>query len=589
MKIRKKSLCAMLVAALLTFSACTGPVATSSAPPADKPAKEETTSTAEESKPAEESTADAGNAVGSTGAGTREAQPIPEGDWKTPYPTMVNIRTAKVAGLDQVFDNGDDQTNNPWTRAWKDELGIEVVYDWVDTDQATYDTKLNMAIASNTMPDSFKCNYVQYRQLMQAGLIMDLTDLYNNNVSQRIRDYEKTDPDTIKLSTKDGKIYGIPGYYYGTIDQPKDLWVRKDWYEAAGKPELKTVEQFETLAKKFVEEHGGYGLAISNTLDELFMTGPMFDVYLGTPSGGNYFWYKDDTGRIKAGITHPEMKDALTAWARWFQDGIISPDFANLDADKMNEDVVNGKAGFQPYYQWAGWLNGPNLVAAQSSNDAYMIPMPFPTVDGGQVMGQVGFPNGSVIVINKECTNPAAVMKLISYTDYAMFDPTTKLTEEQFKGFTDGQREHVPGSFEIIDPSADMIQFENVLAALKSGDTSNLYTSGMKKKYGDSKNWIDKQDPGGLGAYCQQGFDGCSYDNSKFLLDNNFTVKTDMWGPPPEEFDQTVNTIDIALHGITEIIMGTQPVDYYDTVLKQWYDGGGTILEDAVNANYGKK
>ena len=42
-------------------------------------------------------------------------------------------------------------------------------------------------------------------------------------------DYEKTDP-TIKQSTVDGRIYGIPAYY-GIIDQPKDLWIRKDWYE----------------------------------------------------------------------------------------------------------------------------------------------------------------------------------------------------------------------------------------------------------------------------------------------------------------------------------------------------------------------
>ena len=28
----------------------------------------------------------------------------------------------------------------------------------------------------------------------------------------------------------------------------------------------------------------------------------------------------------------------------------------------------------QPHYQWQGWHVGPNLVAAQNSNEAYMIP-----------------------------------------------------------------------------------------------------------------------------------------------------------------------------------------------------------------------
>lgn len=419
---------------------------------------------------------------------------------------------------------------------------------------------------------------------------MDITDYYNENTSQRIRDYELTDPDTIKLTTVDGRIYGIPEYYYGIIDQPKHLWIRKDWYEAAGSPEIKTIEDFENLAKTFMDTYGGYGLAIENKLENLFMTGPMFDVYLGNPANPNaqYFWYEDDDGRIKAGIAHEEFKTALTYWAKWYEEGIISPDFANFDTNKMTQDLTNGKTGMQPHYQWQAWHVAPNLVAAQGNDDAYMIPFSFPTIDGSQVLGQVGFPNNNIIVVAKTCTNPAAVMKLLSFTDYIMFDPTAEMTEEEYKGFTDGQREHAPGNFEIIDPQADMIQFEHVLAALKSGDTSDLFTAGMKKKHSDSISWIEEKNAGGLGAYCQQGFDGSSYANSKFLIDNGFLKTTAVWGPPPEEFDKTVNTIDIILNGVMEIIMGVQSVDYYDQVLADWYAQGGQIMEDAVNATYGK-
>jgi putative aldouronate transport system substrate-binding protein len=445
-----------------------------------------------------------------------------------------------------------------------------------------------MAIASGTLPDAFRCNYIQFRQLVKAGLLLDITETYQKYASQRVRDFEKTDPDTIKTAMRDGRLYGVPGYYYGVIDNPKDLWVRKDWYEAEGSPPLKTVADFENLAKTFIRKHGGYGLAASNTLEELFMTGPMFNVYLGAPHNNNDFWYKDSTGRIKAGISHPEMKTALTYWARWYKEGIISPDFASTDTSKMLEEIVNGKTGMEPYWQWQGWHAGPNLVATQNSDNAYMIPFPFPTVDGSQVMGQVGFPNGALLVVNKNCPNPAAVMKLINYTDYIMFDPNTVLTEEEFRGFTDGQREHTPGAFNVIDPQADMVQFEHVLHALKTGDTSELFTAGMKKKHGDSVNWLTKKDPGGLGAYLQQGFDGCAYYNSKFLLDNNFIVKTDMWGPPPEDFDQTVNAFDVVVQGFTRIVMGQEPVGSYDKIIADWYANGGKIMEDAVNRDYNR-
>jgi putative aldouronate transport system substrate-binding protein len=529
--------------------------------------------------------------TGAFAEGTRDAVPVPGGDWNVPYPELVTITTVKGYGGDVVFEGDDDHTKNPWTRAWAEKLGIEVLYDWVIYDvDGSYAEKLNMSIASGDLPDVFRVNYVQYRQLMEAGLLMDITDYYNENVSQRIRDYELTDPDTIQITSVDGRIYGIPQYYYGIIDQPRDLWVRKDWYEDAGSPELKTVEDFENLAKAFMEEYGGYGLAVENKLQHLYMTGPMFDVYLGDPSQPNrqYFWYADETGRIKPGIAHAEFKTALEYWAKWYEEGILSPDFVNQNSDAMMQDLVNGKAGFNPHYQWQAWWIGPNLIAAQQSDNAYMIPLPFPTVDGSQVLGQINFPNDNIIVVSKDCKNPAAVMKLLSYTDYIMFDPESEMTEEEFIGFTDGQREHAPGAFAIIDPRADMLQFEHVLHALQSGDTSELFTAGMKKKHADSIAWLTEREPGGLGAYNQQGYEGCAYDRSKFLIDNGFLKTTDAWGPAPEEFDQTVNAIDIVLNGVMEIIMGVQPLDYYDQVLANWYAGGGQIMEDAINALYGE-
>jgi hypothetical protein len=126
-----------------------------------------------------------------------------------------------------------------------------------------------------------------------------------------------------------------------------------------------------------------------------------------------------------------------------------------------------------------------------------------------------------------------------------------------------------------------------VLKAIETGDTSDLFTAGMKKKYGDSMMWINEKNPGGLGAYCQQGFEGCSYDLAKYLLDNDYVKKTDMWGPPPEEFDETVNVIDIISTGISEIIMGIRPVDDYDQILADWYAAGGQTMVDAVNKYYG--
>jgi len=584
MRIKRYVLVFLMLIVLTVSSACGGTAVTPAVSESNTPE-----STAAVTEAAKDSTPET---MASGGTATRGFVEVPEADWKAPYKTPVIITGAMTMGSDWIFENGDDINNNPWTRAWKDQMNIEVVWDWVETGGAQYETKLNLSIAANEVPDAFKASYVQYRQLRSAGLVQDVGEVYRKYASQRVRDYEIEDPNTIKLTSEGESIYAIPNYYYGQIDSPRWLWVRKDWYEAAGSPVLKTVAEFETLAKQFVSQYGGYGMGIDNSLNYLYMTGPMFNVYLGDYSNNSnpYFWYKDSTGRIKAGETHPEMKAALSTWSRWFKEGILSPDFANMDSNRMNEEIVNGKTGFQPFFQWQGWMNGPNLVAAQGSNDAYMIPLPFPTADGSQVLGQIGFPNGNNIVVSTACKNPAAVMKLLSFTDYIMFDPNTVLTEEEFRGFTDGQREHVPGAFAIIDPKADMLQYENVSEAMKTGDTSKLFTAGMKKKYGDSISWRDEQNPGGLGAYLQQGrVNGSSYYLSKILLDGGHVVRTDMWGPPPEAADQTANTSDVLSVGFSQIIMGARPIEDYDEIIAEWYAGGGQILEDAVNKEYGSK
>ena len=104
--------------------------------------------------------------VGEPGNGTREYVEPPEGDWKTPYSEIVNIRTVKGQGSDVVFEAGEDQSNNEWIRAYYNDLGIEVTYDWIDEGNTQYTQKLNMTIATGDLPDAFRCNYIQVRQLM---------------------------------------------------------------------------------------------------------------------------------------------------------------------------------------------------------------------------------------------------------------------------------------------------------------------------------------------------------------------------------------------------------------------------------------
>ncbi|MCL2828655.1 MAG: extracellular solute-binding protein [Oscillospiraceae bacterium] len=574
----KKKLLALLLATLMIvsfFAACTNDT-----PAVDTPATEAPT-------------VDTPATPGADLEPTREHVPPPEGDWMTPFDRPVKILAAAEQGLNWFFQDGDDINNNPWTRLYAEYLNVHVEFEWTTTVDEI-ETRLNLAIAAGNLPDVFHIPRTAdprlFHELQSQGMLLDLTDAYRNYASQRIRDHELVDPYTIQGFTVDGRIYGIPRYYYGQIDQPWHMWFRKDWYEAAGSPEIRTVADLENLMRTFMNDFGAsYGIAVDSDLEWLFRTAPMFGAYIGNIHNNEYFWRADETGRLRPGIAFPEFLVALEYWQNWFAEGFISPDFMTMDPwGRGQEDIVNGLVGVQCWWQWWGWANGPSIVGLQN-NDAYFIPFNLPTLDGSTpARGQIFFPNTGVTVASANFQNPAALMKVISLVDHYVFSADTPMTPADIDYFMGEGREHAMTQiFQIIDPHADLTQFQYVLRALETGDDSELFTGGMMSKFRESRAWLDEQDPHGLGAFLQMGFAGSAYARSQHLFDHGHIVQTALWTTSLPEFAAAGNTGDLIMEEVMQIIVGNQPVEHFLTVLEQWYAQGGQIKEDAVNLHFG--
>ena len=573
----KKRLLALLLAVLMLagiFAACTND--------ADDPVAVD---------PDDDATEDTAPATGAEP--TRDFVEPPIGDWMTPFEQPVRMVLGSEHALNWYFGPGDDINNSPWTRLLADELNIHIEWEWTTTTEE-FETRLNLAIASGDLPDVFHIPNTAdpqlFQRLQEAGMLLDLTDAYHEFTSDRIRAHEIVDPYTIQGFTVDGRIYGIPRYYYGQIDQPWHMWVRKDWYEAEGSPEIRTVEDLENLARAFMTNHGAaYGIGVDDNMQWLFRTAPMWGAYLGNIHLNEYFWRADDTGRLRPGIAFPEFLDALEAWQGWYSEGLISAEFMTMgEWGRAQEDIVNGVVGIHPWWQWWGWYSGPSIVASQN-NDAYFIPLNLPTVDGAQpARGQIFYPNTGVIVASANFQNPAALMKAISLIDHMVFSPDANLTEADIDYYMAEGREHAMSqALQVIDPQADMLQFQYVLRALETGDDSDLFTAGMMSKFRDSMDWIENQEPHGLGAFLQMGFPGSAYARAQHLFDTNRTVQTALWTRSLPEFAEAGIPHDVLMEGIMQIIIGTHPVEHFETILEQWYAQGGQIMEDAVNAHFG--
>ncbi|MGO4371380.1 extracellular solute-binding protein [Paenibacillus sp. MCAF20] len=221
------------------------------------------------------------------------------------YAEPVTIHTVRAEYSSAQFPEGDNMASNIWTRAYKERFNIDVVTDWV-TDE--YDTKLNLAISSNQLPDVFHVNATQLQQLIEADMILDLTEVFDKYASDRLKNYMEADSASYESGKKDGKFYGIPQMHWGFIDQPDYIWIRNDWKEELGLPDPKTMDDIKNIALKFKEAKGGYGIAVDQTLDYLNL------LAIGWGAHPD-MWIPGADGKLVYGSVQPEMKDALAAWA----------------------------------------------------------------------------------------------------------------------------------------------------------------------------------------------------------------------------------------------------------------------------------
>ena len=156
---------------------------------------------------------------------------------------------------DLNYQEGDDITNNPWIRGYKEKLNIEVVpaftAEWDD-----YFTNINLAIVDKNLPDVCMVQTTQLQQLIEADMLYDLSELYETYASDTIKSYMAMEPESFDSGKSDGKLYGIAQLGVGPIAQINPVWIRKDWKDALGLEDPKTMEDLIAIEKAFQQEYG---------------------------------------------------------------------------------------------------------------------------------------------------------------------------------------------------------------------------------------------------------------------------------------------------------------------------------------------
>lgn len=520
-----------------------------------------------------------GGEKGSGKKSNRKHVEVPEDPW-APYEEEVEVSQALYESLNIDWREGDDYDHNPWVDAFKRNFNIKLKSAWVSND---YDTKLNLSIADGDLPDIFACNAKQFQELKDADMIWDMTEAYEKYASDELKECMEAEPDTFNTAKgEDGKLYAIPKMHWGIIDQPTMVWIRKDWKEKSGMEDPKTMDDLINLARKFKEQNNSkFAISEDQNLNGLRILAEGFGEH-------PRLWVENEDGKIEYGYVQPGMKEVIKQYSEWYKEGLIDPDFPTKDWNQKNASMINGEVGIDPGYQYWGYNPGPDVVSANGP-EAVFEAYETPSATGEPVKASIRFANLGYLVVSKDCPNPEALIKILNYT----LDPEYLDDDEEIqKSLSENVYDNIPQIF-VVNPNSDYAGFEEVSAALekyRNGEEINPDDLEYSGKYISSVEFIENGTPGIVGDFCQMGSLKPAYGVTKELLDSGRYIKDKLWGLSPETWLNSSGTLNsILVEGYTKIIVGQEPIDYFDTIVEEWYSAGGEQATKEINEVYGNK
>lgn len=477
---------------------------------------------------------------------------------------------------------------------WKDlllkeyNINVEVI---LEADASQYDEKVNVAIASGTIPDLMMVSPQHMDTLIKADMTADLTDVMEEYLAPETHRFlmEGTGREALASVTYDGRVRFIPMNVTSLINNAFPLFIRKDWLDNLGLPVPGTIEDFKNAAIAFTKDDPDqngkddtYGIALSGKSNLLHDWGglygffPAYGVQPCTWYDYMIFYSEDENGTITWDGEKPEVKEGLQLLADLYQEGAIPKDFPTMDNNKIMEDLNAGKGGMAfgvrglPYWAIQNTIkNDPN---------AQWYAMNMPTKDGSEPPIFTFQPVNVAMAVSAECEHPEAIMKMInaSYdkgnSESPNFDPKTL------------EQSVASGEFiSVKDPDSEMNENKQLFEALKNKDKSNLNLS-LQSQYDEVMEYEETKNPEKWSRWnAVWPEEGHAYYLVFGLNDDSMLKKNVWWKMPSENMIEKLPIYrDLAQETMTKIIAGAEPVSAWDDMVKQWNKLGGDEITQEV-------
>lgn len=508
------------------------------------------------------------------------------------YDEMVTVRFVRSTDdtLDaNFFSQYPDKTmtDNLWCDLYRDELNIDVQYDWIVKGGDEYDQKLNIAISVGDIPEFMNVTALQAKQLAEAGLIMPLEDIYEEYATEQTKEVMlETGTSPFDAVTFDGHLYALP-VVGETLMIADLLWIRTDWLEKLNLPVPTTMDELVATAEAFCAadfdgngEADTVGMAIAKDLwGQLFSMRGFFNAFDAYPG----IWVEDENGQLVYGSTLPGTRDALETLHEMYEKGLIDPEFGVKDGGKVAEDTTAGKCGLFFGSQW-------NSIYPLQSNknlepDGQWQAFPIVTATGNPVKAQTDVGTTSWTVVRKDVEHPEAVVKMYNLFIDKCWGPENE--NGVYYAPLDSESIWKLSPVTPTKPDKNLNAFLDLEAARASGDYSNVtgeaYSILVKLQAFESGTEEGFALWGWERIYGAEG----AYGVLNHYKENNLTQDNMFVGAPTETMTSRMSTLqDLQDEVFVKIILGESPIEAFDQFVNDFNALGGEQITAEVNEWY---
>lgn len=520
-------------------------------------------------------------------------------EWKTAettpfgrYPEEVIYTLGKMTGMNNSnLPKGDTYEDNGYTRYLKKQLNIQNKDVFEAGENDNYQETVSMTIASRELPDVMVVNDMDMLQLLvDNGLIEDLTQVYEDCTSSRIKDiYNSYGSEILDNVTFNGKLMALPET--NIDDGPSLCWLRKDWMDKLDLDAPETVEDVENIVHEFVQKDpggNGKGETVGLVCDDELTGGCGYsyeyqnDIIFASFGAFPKQWIYNKDGEVVYGSVQNEAKAALGKLRQMYQQGTLDNNFLMRESSNIIELIVSGKCGsfFGPWWS----PNNPLMSAMQKNPNAEWQPYLIQTDKDGQTSFASQNPNDKYVVVRKGYKHPEIVMKIVSvlFDDLRYDEEDVREMERYYQDNVDPTArplainvDYKDALMRCYDSLKDAIQGRKKLEDLGLLEGAYYISCSKyldrKKDTSAQKSWEDWAAYASRMTACSVLRKGQTRQVKSLFFGETKTMKSNWWRL--EELEKKV---------YLEIVTGQKPLSYFDEFVKEWNRQGGEKIRGEV-------